>query len=228
MTLDVRIISIGALAEHPLWNERSPVRTGHATTTLVRSGDRVILIDPGLPAQALVPRLRERANIGPEQVTDVFLTCFRPDVRRAIHAFDRADWWVLEAEREAIGVPLAQRLQEAREAGDPELVGTLQREVETLRACKPAPDSLAPHVDIFPLPGVTPGMCGLLLALPRMTMLVCGDALPTVEHLEQGKVLPDCADVDRARASFAEAVEIADVLVLGRDNLVLNPTKRPF
>ena len=30
-----RIISIGTLAAHPLWEERNDVRTGHATTTLI-------------------------------------------------------------------------------------------------------------------------------------------------------------------------------------------------
>jgi hypothetical protein len=44
--MDFRIISIGTLAQHPLWGERTPVRTGHATTTLVRSGDRFILSIP--------------------------------------------------------------------------------------------------------------------------------------------------------------------------------------
>lgn len=228
MELDVRVISIGTLSEHPLWNERSPVRTGHATTTLVRAGTKVVLVDPALPAPALTARLYERANIGPNAVTDVFLTSFRPDVRRAIRAFDRAAWWLHHDEREAIGVPLAQRLFEANDAGDEELAETLEREVEILRRTKPAPQTIADHVDIFPLPGVTPGMCGLLVAHSRHTALICGDAVPTVEHLEAGKVLPDCADVDKARASFAEAIEIADLLVLGRDNIVVNPTKRPF
>ena len=52
--------------------------------------------------------------------------------------------------------------------------------------------------------------------------------MPTVEHLETGKVLLPAADADQARESFAEAVEIADQLVLGRDNLVVNPARRAF
>jgi glyoxylase-like metal-dependent hydrolase (beta-lactamase superfamily II) len=101
-----------------------------------------------------------------------------------------------------------------------------------LKKCEPAPDHIADEkgerIDLFPLPGITPGLTGLIIAGSRHTTLVCGDAVPTVEHLEQGKVLTPAADVDRARESFAEAVEIADLLVLGRDNLVVNPTKRPF
>lgn len=231
--MDLRVISIGAMAAHPLWNERAPVRTGHATTTLIRSGDAVILVDPGLPAQALVARLAERAGIAPRDVTHVFLTSFRPDVRRAVEAFDDATWWIGETERELVGVPLARRLREAAEfegptpeEGGPDLRRALEHEVAVLNRCTPAPDHLAPQVDLFPLPGVTPGLCGLLIAAPRHTTVVCGDAIPTVEHLEAAMVPPGAADVARAQESFREAVEIADVLVLGRDNLVMNPLAR--
>jgi hypothetical protein len=37
-----------------------------------------------------------------------------------------------------------------------------------------------------------------------------------------------CADVERARDSFREAIEIGDILVLGRDNAVSNPMRGPF
>ena len=78
MSVDVSVISIGALAANPLWGEREPVRTGHSTTTLVRTGDMVMLVDPGLPGEILGARLGERANLRPSDVTHVFLTCFRP------------------------------------------------------------------------------------------------------------------------------------------------------
>jgi glyoxylase-like metal-dependent hydrolase (beta-lactamase superfamily II) len=226
--MDVRVISIGALAAHPLWNERGAVRTGHATTTLIRTGDRAILVDPGLPEVALVPRLRDRANITPGEITDVFLTSFRPDTRRAIQTFPDADWWIGESEREGMGLPLVDALRRAADGGDEELQQMISLDVALLQRCKAAPDSLAERVDLFPLPGVTPGLCGLLIAGARHTTLICGDAIPTIEHLEQGKVLPNCADGEAASGSFSEAIEIADLLILGRDNLVVNPTRRPF
>lgn len=226
--MDLRIISIGTLAAHPLWGERQPVRTGHATTTLIRSGDKVILVDPGLPEPILVARLVERAGLEPKDVTHVFLTSFHPEARRAIVAFEGATWWVSEAERERVGVPLLAELRRATDEGEVELASALELDVAILKRCEPAPDSPAKHVDLFPLPGVTPGLTGLILAEATRTTLVCGDAIPTIEHLEQGKVLQQAADIDQARASFAEAVEIADLLVLGRDNVVVNPTRRPF
>lgn len=228
MSISFRVISIGALAAHPLWNERGEARPGHATTTLITSGKAAILVDPSLPAQVLVPRLAERSNLKPEDITHVFLTNLHPAHRRGLKAFDKAEWLVSTIERETIGVQLVQKFHEARDAGDKDLAHTLYHEIEVIERVKAAPDSLAPGVDLFPLYGVTPGSCGLLLALRGSTVLVCGDAVPTQEHLEQGQVLSPCHDLAKARESFPEAVEIADFLVAGRDNVLINQTRRPF
>ncbi len=224
---EVRIISIGTLAAHPLWDEKVPVRAAHATTTLIRSGDRTILIDPGLPDRAVAARLSERAGIKPADVTHIFLTSFRPDVFRGILAFDKAKWWISQEEREQVGVPLVAKLQEAAAADDAELKAALELDVGILRRCEPAPDELAPHTSLFPLHGVTPGLTGVLVAMPGSgpTILIAGDAIPTVEHLERGMVLDSAVSVTQAIESFGEAVEIADIIVPGRDNLVANPVK---
>lgn len=228
MALDFRIISIGALAAHPLWDERTAVRAGHATTSLVRSGKVTLLVDPALPTPALVARLHERANLAAAQVSHVFLTSFKPDVRRALDAFEDAVWWISEAERESVGSRLIAALKEAQEREEGEIASVLERDIALLRRCKNAPDALADHVDLFPMPGVTPGTCGVLLEQPRHTTVICGDAIPTIEHLEAGAILPNAADVSLAQRSFGDALEVADLLVPGRDNLVVNPTRRPF
>jgi glyoxylase-like metal-dependent hydrolase (beta-lactamase superfamily II) len=234
--MDIRVISIGAMAAHELWNEREPVRTGHATTTLIRTADAVILVDPGLPAQALGARLGERAGIPPEAVTHVFLTSFRSEARRALPLFESAEWFISHAEREAVGTPLATDLKRLAESGlldDPEaddraLLAAIQHEIGLLQRCRPAPDRLVPGVDLFPLPGVTPGLTGLLVPSPRGDTLIAGDAIPPRAHRERGRVPARSADPAAARESLLEAIEIADVLVPGRDNILLNPMRRPF
>ena len=220
MSASTRVISIGTLAANPHWGERGGVRPAHATTSLVVSGKARILVDPSLPPQALVPRLAERAGIGPDDITHVFLTQLSPIHRRGILAFERAEWLVGEREREAIGIQLIGKIKEAHEAGDADLVRTLGQEIAVIERCRPAPDKLAPGVDLFPLPGVTPGLAGLLLPGQRGTTLVAGDAVATVEHLAAGQVLTPCFDLEAARESFSEAIEIADWIVCGRDNLV--------
>lgn len=226
MSASVRVISIGTLAANPHWGERGSVRPAHATTTLVVSGEAKILVDPSLPPQALASRLAERAGIGVEAITHVFLTCLNPLHRRGLLAFERAQWLVSEREREAIGVQLVASLKEAHAAGDEDLVKTLGHEVAVVQRTQPAPDRLAPGVDLFPLHGATPGLTGLLLPSVGATTLIAGDAVPTVEHLAAGQVLSPCFDLEAARESFSEAVEIADWIVCGRDNLVPNPTRR--
>lgn len=225
MQLDYRVISIGAMAAHPLWHEKGEVRTGHATTTLVTRDDMRLLVDPSLPAQALVARLNERAGLTHEEITHVFLTSFEPERRRALRAFENATWLMFEREFETAAAAIDVACEQAASADDDELLTMLNHEKQLLRRCRVADDSIASGVDLFPLPGVTRGTCGLLLALPAHTILICGDAVPTWEHLAEGQVLTACADYELAQESFKEAVEIADVLILGRDNMVLNPVR---
>lgn len=225
--ISYRVISIGTLAAHPLWNERNPVRTGHATTTLITAGESRILVDPSLPATALAARLHERSALRPNQITHVFLTSLDGDRRRCLDAFPAAALLAHEAELQFAHQAVHAQISKAEELNDRALLQQLQQLHHRLEQVQPAPDSIVSGIDLFPLPGVTPGTCGLLLPLPRSTVLICGDAVATVEHLEQGKILPGCFDVEQAQESFREAIEIADMLVPGRDNLALNPLRSP-
>lgn len=221
--MDLRVISIGSISSHELWNERTAMRAAHATTTLIRSDDRVILVDPGLPEQVLVARLHERSGLDPSAITDIFLTNFRPSHRRGISVFQKAQWYISETERETVGAFLTQNLHQDP---PPEAQAILEQELTILKRCRTAPDRLASQVDLFPLPGYSPGTCGLLLSHSRSTTLVAGDAVATSEHLEQGRVLKGCFDAEKARESFLEAIEIADTLIPGHDNLLPNPGRR--
>ena len=216
-----RIISIGTLSRHEHQPPAAP-RTPHATTTLIESGDKKILVDPGLPAQAITARLTERTGLTPASITDVFLTNFRPAHRAGISAFEHANLWVFEAERERVGRALITQFDEEQ---DNAVRRILQAEIELLQKTKPAPDTLAPHVDLFPLPGYTPGTCGLLLAYPHATTIIAGDAIATAEHLERGQVLRGAFDIEKAQESLLEAVEIADRIIPGHDNELASPGK---
>lgn len=223
--MDYRVISIGALSRNDLWDKPAEPGSAHATTTLVRSGDRVILVDPALPAQALVPRLRERSGLTPEDVTTVFLTNFRPAHRMGLLAFEHADWFIFEEERERIGRQLVARFDQE---DDNQIRRMIEAEIALLQKCKTAPDKLAPQVDLFPSPGFTPGTCGLLLSGATNTVLIAGDAVVTYEHLQRGQVLRGAFDIEAAQESLVEAVEIADFIIPGHDNLVPNPSRRGY
>jgi len=215
------IISIGTLSRNRLWNETQAVRTPHSTTTLIRVGERHILVDPGLPPPALAARLFERTGLRPDRIDTVFLTNFRPAHRAGLSLFDRATILIHGPEQQAVSAYLEGLLREApRQDIDRRLV---EQDLRLLEKLRPADDRVADHVDLFPLPGYTPGNCGLLLSLPMTTVLIAGDAVATQEHFLAGQVLPDCYDIKAAQESLTEAYEIADLIVPGHDNVMVNP-----
>lgn len=225
MAVRVDIISIGTLSRNRLWNEPAPSRTPHATTTLLRpqegTNPRRILVDPGLPPQVQAARLNERAGLKTEQIDTIFLTCFRPAHRAGLAAFPKAKIFLHQAERDAVEEHLEALLDRGGE--DAQVRQVVQLELDLLRRTEPAPDQLAPQVDIFPLPGYTPGTCGLLVTDAASTTLIAGDAIPTRDHLLAGQVLPDSFDLAGAQESLQEAYEIADLIVPGHDNIFQNP-----
>jgi glyoxylase-like metal-dependent hydrolase (beta-lactamase superfamily II) len=215
------IISIGTLSRNRLWNEAQAMRTPHATTSLIRAGKRNILIDPGLPPQALAARLNERTGLRPEQIDTIFLTNFRPAHRAGLVLFDRAKWLIHEVEQQAARQHLERLISEAPAQDLDRKV--MQDELRLLESCKPAPDKLAEQLDLFPLFGYTPGQCGLLLAGATNTTLIAGDAVPTQDHFLAGQTLPDAWDIKAAHEAMSEIYEIADLIVPGHDNIFLNP-----
>jgi glyoxylase-like metal-dependent hydrolase (beta-lactamase superfamily II) len=221
--MDWRIVSIGTLASNSLWNERGAPRTGHATTSVIKSGNAVLLVDPSLPPLMVDIKLQERWGLTLADVTHVFLTSFDPDRRRTLQGLQHATWYLHEPEIKAASAAIQQELLLAE--GDEELIGLLKEHRDLLHSFEVPNDKILEDVDLFPLPGYTPGSCGLLLPTPLRTILICGDTVATSEHLMQGSVLSTAANIELAQDSFKECVEIADVLVPGRDNVMLNATR---
>ncbi len=225
--MEIIVVSIGTLSKNPLWGERTAVRTSHATTTLIQEGDQRLLVDPSLPPAILEQRLFERSGLKPSAITHVFLTNWRPVHRRALELFGNAKWHMHEPEIQFAGGSLdaAERRNEAGDNPDPEVKRMLQQERQWLERIEPAPDELFEDVDIFPLPGYSPGQCGLLVTSPATAVVVAGDAVPTSGHFLAGQVLGDSQDLQQAKESLAEMYEIADLIVPGHDNIFLNPRR---
>jgi glyoxylase-like metal-dependent hydrolase (beta-lactamase superfamily II) len=198
------ILTMGTLARNRFWDEKSDVREELATVSLVRSGDAVVVVDPGWPAEVLTATLFYRAGLKPEAVTHVFLTHVDPAHARGIAVFDRAQWL-------AYGEEIV--YAKADLSDDPDVARIIGRLADT-------PERLAPGVDIFPTPGHSPGHTSLMVNTPMSTTLLAGDAVLSRDHLEQGDLGPMVFDRDRAEASFREILELADFVVPGHDNLV--------
>ena len=222
------IISIGTLSANTIWNEKSDTRTGHGTTTLVSVGDEHVLVNPSLPTAALLARLSERTNIRPEQISRVFLTSFDIENRRGLSVFPDAHWLMYQPEIEAASETLEVRNSEALADENFDLAALYEQDLEILGRIEAAPDHVLANVDLFPLIGVTPGCCGLILSEARRTVLISGDAIPSDEHLQRGEVLPTGWDLKLSQEALKESLEIADVIIPGRDNVILNPLRTVF
>lgn len=215
------VISIGAMSRNRLWGETQRVRTGHATTSLIRSGKKNIIVDPGLPPPAIKARLYERAGMQPEQIDTVFLTNLRPSHRGGLSVFEKAKVYVHEREQEAMIDRVRRQIEHS--SRDEEERAMLAAELKLIESMKPAPDKLAEQVDLFPLFGYTPGTCGLLIAAATSTILVASDAVPSLDHFLAAQILPDSFDIEAAQESMREVYEIADLIVPGHDNIFPNP-----
>ncbi|MFA6135072.1 MAG: hypothetical protein WC869_13745 [Phycisphaerae bacterium] len=239
MAVEYCIISIGALSHNKFWGENAPLRSSHATTTLVSDEGRLILVDPSLPAQALAPRFNERTGKQLSDVTDVFCTTLRPVHRRSIEALPQARWWCSESELESYSRHLLGLLDSAgrmegrctdpnhahshpsHEAGDATTL--IAKELKLLERFKAAPDKFTAQVDLYPLPGASEGSAGLLLTPATTSIVIAGDAVLTGEHLQRAMVWEGCTDIERARRSIEDVLEVADVIIPGHDNILLSP-----
>jgi len=202
---DVRadVIAIGNLAKNKYWNEKAPVRKEYATAALVRSGPMVLVADPGWPAEVLRSALYYRAGLAPEAVTHVFLTHFDGAHSGGIGLFEKATWWMYEEEI---------RYADAEWPADAPGRDVLDR-------LQPVPDKLATGVDLYPTFGHTPGHASLLVYAATWSLLLAGDAVLTRDHFEHGDLGEGPWDLQKAKASFQDIAEIADIIVPGHDNL---------
>jgi glyoxylase-like metal-dependent hydrolase (beta-lactamase superfamily II) len=225
MSIEYTIISIGAMGANRLWGETTPVRTAHATTTLITDGDRLILVDPGLPATALGARVNERTGKTLADVTDVFCTTLRPAHRRGLESLTHATWWASSLELQTYSAGMADR-QNAAERLSSEDAKLHELELELLDRFKEAEDDFSAQISLYPLHGPSPGCTGLLLTPPTQTILIASDAAITAEHVQRGQVWVGCHDTEEALQTLSDLLEVADIIICGHDNLTFAP--RPW
>jgi glyoxylase-like metal-dependent hydrolase (beta-lactamase superfamily II) len=224
MSVEYCVVSIGALSRNRLWGESAAVRTSHATTTAIFDGDRVILVDPSLPAQALGPVFNERTGKRLGDVTDVFCTTLRPVHRRSIESLGQAAWWAHADELETYREHL-QGLLDSAERLDADDARNVEADLKLLSRFRAAPERFGPQTTVYPLAGPSPGSAGVLLTPPMTTIVIAGDAAVTAEHVRRGQVWEGCADIGAAMRTMADFLELADVIVPGHDNVMFCPRR---
>src|SRR5437764_3930125 len=92
------ILTIGHLSMNQFWGETERRRGPLCTSTLVRTSEGLLLVDPSLPADRMPQLLLDQAGVGVEDIRHVFLTHFHGDHRFGLEAFPRAAWWMAAEE----------------------------------------------------------------------------------------------------------------------------------
>ena len=204
---DVRVdvIAIGSLARNKYWNEKAAVRTEYSTVTLVRSGKVCLVVDPGWPAEVLRSALFYRSGLEPKAVTGVFLTHLDPAHYGGLALFEKAKWWAYEEE-----------IRYADAEWSPDAPGRA-----ILGRLDAAPEKFAPGVDLYPTFGHTVGHASVLVYTATQSTIIAGDAVLTAEHFERGDLGDPPWDLEKAKTSLQDIVEVADFIVPGHDNLVM-------
>lgn len=223
MATSVDIISPGTLSRNRFWNETGTCRPAHATTTLLRDGISTIIVDPSLPEAILRQRLDERTGLKPQDIDMVFLTNFRPIHRRALDLFQDATWLMHIDEIEAMRAFLDEIMAASDVQGQApdELV---EQESKLLDRLQAAPDCITEEVHLFPTPGVTPGAASLLVCNDDCTIAVAGDAVINREYFARGQAFEQHSNAKQAVQSMVELVEVADRIIPGHDDWILDVT----
>lgn len=221
MRVSVDIISVGTLSRNRFWKEAGTCRPAHATTTLLRDSEATVIVDPSLPAEILRQRLDERTGLTPEQVETVFLTNFRPTHRRGLELFKHATWLMDETEIQAMRSFIEDAAIAAEARGEPidELV---QQEAKLLQKIEPAPERITEQIHLFPTPGATPGSASLLALQGDCTIAVAGDAIINKQYFARRQAFERHSDAAQAVQAIAELTEIADRIIPGHDDWILD------
>lgn len=202
------VLTIGHLSRNRYWGESDDraYREPLCTSTLIRTAEHCVVVDPGLPPAEMERILDRRAGIVPGAVDIVFLTHFHGDHRVGLDAFPHAVWYVPAAEIEHAKRHLA--------ADCPDR--------EVLDLLRPVEPALVPGITVVATPGHSAGHASLLFESEGMRIAVAGDAAMTRDFFVNRDYYFNTVDAEAAVTSIETLSQAADVVVPGHDNFFLN------
>lgn len=213
MPLQWKTLTLGHLSRNKFWGESDTAQYHSvvATTTLVQTDGVNILVDPTLPIAQTEALLRLHAGLGRADIHMVYATHFHGD-----HRVDAADYpnakLYMSAATLADGQAALEEVKQGR--GIPAFVAGLDK-------FSPAPQTLAPGVQLYPLPGHTDGNTGLMLDAPEGKVLLAGDTIMGEEYFCAGEGYWFNTSAEKTHASIIQASKDADLVVPGHGDWFL-------
>lgn len=201
------VLTIGHLSRNRYWGEADDrsYREPRCTTTLLRTAEHAVVVDPGLQPEQMGQLLDQRAGLAPDAVDIVFLTHFHGDHRYGLTAFPGARWYMAAEE--------IRYWQAKSGAGSPER--------ELLDGLRPAPNELLPGVRVIATPGHTLHHASLLFESDKARVAIAGDAAMTRDFFSHRDFYFNTVDAAAALASVDLLQRETDIIVPGHDNCFL-------
>jgi glyoxylase-like metal-dependent hydrolase (beta-lactamase superfamily II) len=194
------ILTIGHLSMNRFWGESERRRGPLCTSTLIRTEDGLLLVDPSLQPPQMPSLLNDQAGVEVGAIRHVFLTHFHGDHRFGLDAFPDATWWMAQAEIDSW----------RGRAG--------AQEQKLLDRLRPAGTEPIPGLRTLDLPGHTPGLTGLGFRWRGQRVVVAADAAMTEEFFWSREGYHNSTDMEQARASIDRLAHDADIIIPGHGN----------
>ncbi len=193
----------------PLTSTRGAL--GWSSVTLVRTADRIMLVDTGSYGDRalLLTRLQE-VGIAPGEVDDVFLTHFHFDHVLNFDLFKNATFHLSETEIRYVTEGGFQAVN------DPYVPAVIYPLLAPQIKSFSTEVEIQPGVRVFPLPGHTPGTSGLLLE--QTQVLIAGDGIKCARDFNNWQPPPAFAGKRAALRSYRRAADKAQIIIPGHDN----------
>lgn len=212
--VDWQTLTIGHLSRNKFWGESDHAQYHDvvATTTVLRTGQATILVDPALSVDQMEDLLEKHCGLKREDIDIVYATHIHLDHRVDAECYPNAKLYLSAASLKDVE---AAKEQIAAGSGVPSL---LAGAIELFEA---APDPLVPGIWLYPLPGHVDGLTGLLFKAEEGTVLVAGDTIMGEEYFLAGEGYWFDTDQEKTWASIQKAQKDADVIVPGHGDWFL-------
>lgn len=175
------------------------VRDIICSTTLIRTEDTLIIVDPGWRDTLLLDELARR-GIQPESVGLVYVTHLHADHFRNARLFPQAKWLAYGPEIDHWRGRIADADRDVFDRLEPV-----------------SGDELYPGIQIVSTPGHTMQHTSVLFHSGGKRVLIAADAILCREYLEHRTVHPISEDAELARQSLDYAATLADIIIPGHD-----------